>query len=89
MLERLKQLPPVASALVLKPRKVDRTYKIFLKIQTYFTDLSLHQVVTGKKKSRNLIKAESKEGLIPGSGGVVVAGAGPEVEINKAKYACH
>merc|ERR1719410_840876 len=29
-------------------------------------------------KSRNLIKAESKEGLIPGSGGVVVAGTGPE-----------
>ena len=34
MLERLKQLPPVASAMVPKPRKV----------------------VTGKKKSRNLIK---------------------------------
>ena len=46
-------------------------------------------MVTGKKKSRNLIKAESKEGLIPGSGGVVVAGAGPEVEVNKAKYECH
>ena len=46
-------------------------------------------MVTGKKKSRNLIKAESKEGLIPESGGVVVAGTGPEVEINKAKYDCH
>ena len=34
MLDRLKQLPPVASAMVPKPRKV----------------------VTGKKKSRNLIK---------------------------------
>ena len=38
MLDRLKQLPPVASAMILKPRKV----------------------VTAKKKSRNLIKAEQK-----------------------------
>lgn len=40
MLDKLKQLPPVASALVPKPRKM----------------------VTTKKKSRNLIKVESKEG---------------------------
>jgi len=43
MLDRLKQLPPVASAMVPKPRKV----------------------VPGKKKSRNLIKTEPKDG-IPG-----------------------
>ena len=84
MLERLKQLPPVASALVLKPRKVNKTYKYFLRFKYILPFFP--QVVTGKKKSRNLIKAESKEGLIPGSGGVVVAGAGPEVEVNKAKY---
>ena len=47
MLDRLKQLPPVASAQMMKPRKV----------------------VTGKKKSRNLIKAEPKEG-IPGAVGL-------------------
>ena len=47
MLDRLKQLPPVASAQMMKPRKV----------------------VTGKKKSRNLIKAEPKEG-IPGAAGL-------------------
>jgi len=40
MLDKLKQLPPVASALMPKPRKVP----------------------TGKKKSRNLIKVEQKEG---------------------------
>ena len=40
MLDKLKQLPPVASALIPKPRKV----------------------VPGKKKSRNLIKVEQKEG---------------------------
>ena len=40
MLDKLKQLPPVVSALVPKPRKM----------------------VTTKKKSRNLIKVESKEG---------------------------
>ena len=39
MLDRLKQLPPVASAMVPKPRKV----------------------VTGKKKSRNLIKVRERE----------------------------
>ena len=44
MLDKLKQLPPVASALMPKPRKV----------------------ATGKKKSRNLIKVEQKEG---GGGG--------------------
>ena len=44
MLDKLKQLPPVASALIPKPRKV----------------------VSGKKKSRNLIKIEQKEG---GGGG--------------------
>jgi len=44
MLDKLKQLPPVASALIPKPRKV----------------------VSGKKKSRNLIKVEQKEG---GGGG--------------------
>merc|ERR1719282_51358 len=45
MLDRLKQLPPVASAQMMKPRKV----------------------VTGKKKSRNLIKVEAKDGgLVPG-----------------------
>jgi len=49
MLDKLKQLPPVVSALVPKPRKM----------------------VTTKKKSRNLIKLENKEG--GGSG--VVAGA--------------
>ena len=38
MLDRLKQLPPVASAMVPKPRKV----------------------VTGKKKSRNLIKVRER-----------------------------
>jgi len=49
MLDKLKQLPPVVSALVPKPRKM----------------------MTTKKKSRNLIKLENKEGA--GSG--VVAGA--------------
>ena len=42
MLDKLKQLPPVASALVPKPRKM----------------------VTTKKKSRNLIKVDSKEGSV-------------------------
>ena len=46
MLDKLKQLPPVVSALVPKPRKM----------------------VTTKKKSRNLIKLENKEG---GGAGVV------------------
>jgi len=46
MLDKLKQLPPVASALMPKPRKV----------------------MPGKKKSRNLIKVEQKEGAGTGGG---------------------
>jgi len=45
MLEQLKQLPPVASALVPRPRKVSNP---------------------AKKKARNLIKVETKEGCVAG-----------------------
>jgi len=45
MLEQLKQLPPIASAVVPRPRKVSNP---------------------GKKKAKNLIKVDAKEGPIPG-----------------------
>merc|ERR1712106_1111880 len=48
MLEQLKQLPPIASAVVPRPRKVSNP---------------------GKKKAKNLIKVDAKEGPIPGGGG--------------------
>ena len=46
MLDKVEQLPPVASAIMPKPRKV----------------------MPGKKKSRNLIKVEHKEGAGNGGG---------------------
>merc|ERR1719391_1687168 len=51
MLEQLKQLPPIASAVVARPRKMPNP---------------------GKKKAKNLIKVDSKEG--PAIGGSVVNG---------------
>jgi len=51
MLEQLKQLPPIASAVVARPRKMPNP---------------------GKKKAKNLIKVDSKEG--PAVGGSVVNG---------------
>merc|ERR1719391_1167582 len=62
MLDKLKQLPPVASALVPKPRKVP----------------------TGKKKSRNLIKVEQKDGSGAGEMGQSINPISRLIQIQQA-----
>lgn len=63
MLDKLKQLPPVASALIPKPRKV----------------------VPGKKKSRNLIKVEQKEGSGGGELGQSINPISRLIQIQQAR----
>ena len=63
MLDKLKQLPPVASALVPKPRKVP----------------------TGKKKSRNLIKVEQKDGSGAGEMGQSINPISRLIQIQQAR----
>merc|ERR1712079_991739 len=63
MLDKLKQLPPVASALVPKPRKVP----------------------TGKKKSRNLIKVEQKDGSGAGDMGQSINPISRLIQIQQAR----